>query len=171
MRPLPKHIQNHPKLIHAYRPNVAAVIQRANGHVLWCERSKPPYSWQFPQGGMNEHESFEEALMRELHEELGIADPTKHFTIKQSLPETISYQFPVTVIERYLKRGIPSYIGQEQHWFLLHFSGTDQDINLSFEGEKSEFRRYVWDGPDMLRKVAHFKRKSYRKILKAFSVI
>ena len=171
MRKLPKHILNHPKLIHAYRPNVAAVIQRFDGKLLWCERSKPPHSWQFPQGGIDQTEGIEEALFRELHEELGVSNPKELFTVQKSLSETIRYQFPPSVIERYLRRGLPSYIGQEQHWFLLHFSGNDRDLNISFEGERSEFQKFTWGGAEMLSYVAHFKLKSYRKLLTEFSLL
>ena len=171
MHHLPKYIQQHPQLINAYRPNVAAIIQRNDGKILWCERSKPPHSWQFPQGGMNDNETLVEALFRELHEELGVQDPSKYFKIKQTLPETLRYRFPSNVIKRYLNRGIPSYIGQEQHWFLLDFSGTDREINLSFEGEKSEFQKFTWGGAEMLAKVAHFKRKGYRRLLTTFSIL
>jgi putative (di)nucleoside polyphosphate hydrolase len=55
-----------------YRPNVAAIIRRPDGRVLICRRSDYPESWQFPQGGVDEGETLEQALTRELWEEIGI---------------------------------------------------------------------------------------------------
>ena len=54
---------------------VAAVISRADGAILMAQR--PPGKvyegyWEFPGGKIEPHESLEEALARELHEELGI---------------------------------------------------------------------------------------------------
>jgi len=171
MKHLPKYIQDHPKLLNAYRPNVAAVIQREDGQVLWCERAKPPHSWQFPQGGIDGQESLIDALYREIKEELGIANPRTLLSVKKQLPETFRYNFPPKIIQRYLKKGLSSYIGQEQHWFHLSFSGSDKDINLFFEGEHSEFRQFCWGKAEMLEKVAYFKRTAYLKILKGFSIL
>jgi putative (di)nucleoside polyphosphate hydrolase len=36
-----------------YRPNVAAILQRADGRVLIGQRSDFPESWQLPQGGLD----------------------------------------------------------------------------------------------------------------------
>ena len=171
MHHLPLHIQNHPQLINAYRPNVAAVIQRADGKLLWCERVKHPHTWQFPQGGVDKNEPLLDALFRELKEELGIANPRDLLTVKKQLPTTFRYNFTVPIIERYLNQGLSSYIGQEQHWFHLSFSGSDTDINLSFEGELSEFRNFKWGKGEMLPLVAHFKRNNYKSILRSFSIL
>ncbi len=78
---LPKHILEHPKLIPEYRPNVAALIQRHDGALLWCERTKPPHLWQFPQGGVDKGETEKEALFRELKEELGLQQPEQSVQI------------------------------------------------------------------------------------------
>ena len=47
-----------------YRPNVAALIVDERGRVLVCERFKIPGAWQFPQGGVDEGEEWDEALRR-----------------------------------------------------------------------------------------------------------
>ena len=169
MSRLPRWIRNHPKLIHAYRPNVAAVIVRKNNHILWCERDRHPYFWQFPQGGVDAGEDLETALFRELKEELGIRKEL--LTIKARLPTTVRYEFPNGIIAQYLNKGQPSYIGQEQHWFLLEFLGTDADINLDYEGAKREFRSYTWGNTQYLEKVSTHKRKVYSSLLKDFHLI
>lgn len=62
----------------AIRPvvNVAvAVVQRADGHVLLAERPRGKESggfWEFPGGKFDAGERAEQALARELHEEVGV---------------------------------------------------------------------------------------------------
>ena len=50
-----------------YRPNVGIVICNRKGQVLWAKRYGQN-SWQFPQGGINDNESAEQAMYRELYE-------------------------------------------------------------------------------------------------------
>ena len=170
MPSLPKHILSHPKLIHEYRPNVAGVIQRADGKLLWCERNKPPFFWQFPQGGVNKGETLEEALFRELTEEIGLKEPQKLITIQQKRETKARYIFPEKIIHQYLNQNLPSYIGQEQTWFLLSFSGSDQDINLNAEGQNREFRSFYWGGTEYIHRVSYHKRKTYKQLFAEFSL-
>ena len=58
-----------------YRPNVGIVICNDKGQVLWAKRYGQN-SWQFPQGGINDNETPEQAMFRELFEE-GDFDPLK----------------------------------------------------------------------------------------------
>ncbi|TAE90760.1 MAG: NUDIX domain-containing protein [Verrucomicrobia bacterium] len=55
-----------------FRPNVAALFIRPEGQLLVCERSTFPGSWQFPQGGVDLGETLEQALAREVREEIGL---------------------------------------------------------------------------------------------------
>lgn len=56
-----------------YRANVAALVLNPAGALLICERKTVPGAWQFPQGGVDPGESLEDALYREVVEEIGIA--------------------------------------------------------------------------------------------------
>ena len=62
--------------------NVAvAVVQRGDGRVLLAERPRGKVSagyWEFPGGKYNAGERAEQALARELHEELGVELDTAH---------------------------------------------------------------------------------------------
>src|SRR5689334_381169 len=55
-----------------YRPNVAGILRNRDGKILICERIHVRNAWQFPQGGVDEGETLEEALVRELWEEIGL---------------------------------------------------------------------------------------------------
>ena len=54
-----------------YRPNVGIIVANDHGEVLWARRVRQD-AWQFPQGGIKPMESPEEALYRELEEEVGL---------------------------------------------------------------------------------------------------
>ena len=54
-----------------YRPNVGIVLLNSRNEVFWGKRIGQ-HSWQFPQGGISHGESPEQAMFRELHEEVGL---------------------------------------------------------------------------------------------------
>ena len=54
-----------------FRYNVGIVISNKHGQLLWAKRIKQK-SWQFPQGGVREAETLEQAMYRELNEEVGL---------------------------------------------------------------------------------------------------
>ena len=55
-----------------FRPNVGIVIANGEGQVLWGRRVGGSDSWQFPQGGIHGGETPEQAMYRELDEEVGL---------------------------------------------------------------------------------------------------
>ncbi len=54
-----------------FRPNVGIILTNEVGQVMWARRINQD-AWQFPQGGINPQESPEQALFRELNEEVGL---------------------------------------------------------------------------------------------------
>ena len=54
-----------------YRPNVGIILLNSRNEVFWGKRVKQ-HSWQFPQGGIKYGESPEQAMYRELGEEIGL---------------------------------------------------------------------------------------------------
>ena len=116
-------------------------------------------AWQFPQGGVDDSESAEEALFREVEEEIGV--PAQLITIKESRGG-YRYAFP----KGRLKYGI--YGGQEQTYFLCDFHGTDEDILL--DTHHQEFSRHKWIKPEAfkLQWVPKFKRPTYIAVFKDF---
>ncbi len=54
-----------------FRPNVGIVLLNQKNQVFWGKRIRT-HSWQFPQGGIDRGETPEQAMIRELHEEVGL---------------------------------------------------------------------------------------------------
>ena len=54
-----------------YRPNVGIILLNRRNEVFWGKRIRE-HSWQFPQGGIKRGESPEQAMFRELEEEVGL---------------------------------------------------------------------------------------------------
>ena len=96
-----------------FRANVGIVICNRKGQVLWARRIRQ-HSWQFPQGGLDEGESPEDAMYRELYEELGLC--TNDVTVLASTKFWLKYRLPKRLI-RYNET--PVCVGQKQKWFLL----------------------------------------------------
>jgi len=94
--------------------------------------------WQFPQGGIEAGESPEDALWRELGEELGLANPRQTCSIVGRSKPT-RYDYPVDAPWEHAKR----WRGQEQVMFLLEFTGDDRDFDLDAFYEP-EFKSVRW---------------------------
>src|SRR5256885_4094555 len=54
-----------------FRPNVGIILLNQKNQVFWGKRIRT-HSWQFPQGGIDRGETPEQAMFRELHEEVGL---------------------------------------------------------------------------------------------------
>ena len=147
-----------------YRPNVAIVILNDNDKVLWAKRVAED-AWQFPQGGINEGESLEEAMYRELMEEVGLGP--NHVKILGKTKDWLRYEVPKQWVRR---DGASRYKGQKQIWFLLKFVGKDSDVLLT-NSDKPEFDSWRWDNFwSPLKQVIDFKREVYEKALNELSI-
>jgi putative (di)nucleoside polyphosphate hydrolase len=144
-----------------FRANVGIVIANDSGRLLWARRVGGRDAWQFPQGGIHEGESAEEALYRELHEEVGLAPDA--VDVVATTRGWLRYRLP----KRYLRRGeTPLCVGQKQKWFLLRMRAADDAVDLLCN-DKPEFDRWRWVSywyP--LNQVIYFKREVYRRALR-----
>ena len=146
-----------------YRTNVGIVICNRNGQVLWAKRCGQN-SWQFPQGGINDNESAEQAMYRELYEEVGLQP--KDVRILYVSKHWLRYKLPKRLL-RYDSK--PMCIGQKQRWFLLQLVGDEKNINMQTT-KSPEFDGWRWVSfwyP--VRQVVSFKKEVYRKAMKEFS--
>lgn len=146
-----------------FRLNIGIIVVNERYQVLWAQR-RHQHSWQFPQGGVSDGESLEEAMYRELYEELGLK--REDVKILHSTPTLLKYRLPPKLV-RYDRH--PLCLGQKQKWYLLQLLSDDSAINLSCS-EKPEFDNWIW-APFWypLRYVISFKREVYRKALKYFA--
>ncbi len=125
-----------------YRPNVGIVLLNSRNEVFWGKRVGQ-HSWQFPQGGIQHGESPEQAMYRELQEEVGLLP--EHVQIIGRTRDWLRYDVP----EEYLRRQNSTrvhraaYRGQKQIWFLLRLVGVDSDIQLR-ASEHPEFDAWRW---------------------------
>ncbi len=142
-----------------YRPNVGIIVANEQGQVLWARRVGQE-AWQFPQGGINSGESAEEALYRELNEEVGLSED--QVQIINSTQGWLRYKLP----KRFLRQKSTTFIGQKQKWFLLKMLADDGYI--SFDNSSSpEFDLWRWVSywyP--LGQVITFKKDVYRRAMK-----
>jgi putative (di)nucleoside polyphosphate hydrolase len=142
-----------------YRPNVGIVLCNAKNEVFWGKRVRE-HAWQFPQGGIKVGESPEQAMYRELKEEVGLLPA--HVKILGRTRDWLRYDVPQHWVRRE-SRG--SYRGQKQIWFLLRLVGRDCDVCLR-NCAKPEFDAWRWNEYWVpLDSVIDFKRDVYRRAL------
>lgn len=153
-----------------YRPNVGAVIFRADGKILIARRTDMPGVggplsegvWQCPQGGMDDGETPREAVLREVQEEIG----TDKLHILHEHPDWIAYDLPHHLIGKALGG---RFRGQTQKWFAIAFTGTDDDINLAAQNPP-EFDAFQWVDLDSLpERNVGFKKPIYEKLVRDFA--
>ena len=121
-----------------FRPNVGIVICNEDDRVLWGRRVNGRDSWQFPQGGIHAGESPEQAMYRELEEEVGLLPD--HIAILGRTQGWLRYRLPKKFVRQ---NEHPICIGQKQIWFLLRLTGGEQDIRLDAH-EDPEFDHWRW---------------------------
>ena len=145
-----------------YRKCVGMMILNSNNEILVGRRIDHPSGfWQMPQGGIDENEDPEEAVWREMLEEIG----TNNAKIIKISDQWIKYEIP----EKTLKT-LPwgkKYIGQQQKWFAFRFAGQDKEINIGTENP--EFSEWKWAKINsIIDNIVPFKRHVYSKVLEEF---
>ncbi|MDW7550099.1 RNA pyrophosphohydrolase [Pseudoalteromonas sp. McH1-7] len=146
-----------------FRANVGIVICNNQGQVFWARRYGQ-HSWQFPQGGIDQGETPEQTMYRELHEEVGLRP--EDVEIVASSKHWLRYKLPKRLIRR---DSSPVCIGQKQKWFLLKLRCKDEDVDL-LRTHHPEFDDWRWVSywyP--VRQVVSFKRDVYRRVMKEFA--
>ncbi len=141
-----------------FRLNVAAIIMKPDGKILIGERTNVANAWQFPQGGVKRSETLQEALRRELQEEVSLAP--RHYQVIES-KGPYRYLFPAG-------RTKEGFHGQEQIYFLIQFTGNDSDLNA--ETKEPEFTNIRWIKPSEFKIdwVPEFKQAVYQQVFADF---
>lgn len=148
-----------------FRQGVGIVLVNAKRQVFLAKRIGKA-AWQFPQGGIKAKESPEEAMFRELKEEVGLkAEDVK---VLSSTRRWLRYRLPKRLVRHYSK---PICIGQKQKWFLLQLVNKEANIDLTMT-DTPEFDSWAWVSywyP--LTQVVAFKRRVYSLAMKEFARI
>jgi len=142
-----------------YRPNVGIIIVNKEGKLFWGKRVHQD-AWQFPQGGIRQSETPQQAVFRELKEEVGL-EP-KDVRVLGRTQEWLFYDLPKHLIRH---NSYPVCIGQKQIWFMLGFEGGESSIDLN-RHDTPEFE--AWDWVEYWRpvqEVVNFKRSVYQQAL------
>ena len=141
------------------RIGVGAIVINKDNKIFVGKRKDFPINnkWQMPLGGVNDGENLVVALKRELEEETSI----KSIKILKEIDEWTEYELPNYLLGKIWKG---KFRGQKQKWFILKFTGTDDEINL--KTSHPEFIEWKWVRPDTLPNIiVDFKKNLYKKLL------
>lgn len=139
------------------RCGVGIVLLNDSNKVFVAKRiDNPKNFWQMPQGGVDEGEDFLKAAYRELEEETSI----KNVELIKELEGTITYDLPDRLLGIIWKG---KYRGQKQKWFLMRFTGQEQEINV--KTKNPEFLDWKWIELDQITEVVvDFKLHVYQEL-------
>ena len=142
-----------------FRANVGIIVCDMRGLLLMGGRIGQN-AWQFPQGGIQSGESAEQAMFRELHEEIGLTP--QDVDVLGCTRDWLRYRLP----EQYIRNNVhPLCIGQKQRWYLLRLTGTETGLRCDTT-TTPEFDRWRWaDFWEPVREVIFFKRQVYAQAL------
>ena len=145
-----------------YRSCVGMMILNDTNKILVGRRLDHPSGfWQMPQGGIDDDEKPEEAVWREMMEEIG----TNNAKLIKSTNQWYKYQIPKETLKT-LPWG-EKYIGQKQKWFAFRFTGKEEDINVNTNNP--EFSEWKWIlHNSLVDNIVPFKRKLYKNVLSEF---
>lgn len=142
-----------------FRANVGIILSNADGELMLGGRVGKK-GWQFPQGGMLIGEAPEQAMFRELEEEIGLlCDDVEVLGVTR---DWLRYRLP----ERFIRRNSkPLCIGQKQRWFMLRLTSSTDRLRFDL-GDEPEFDRVRWvDFWRPVNEVIYFKRRVYARAL------
>jgi putative (di)nucleoside polyphosphate hydrolase len=143
-----------------YRLNVGIIIVNQSDRLFWGRRFGHD-AWQFPQGGLAPGETAQDAMYRELREEVGLE--REDVDVLGVTKRWLKYKLP----KQYLRMNSrPLVIGQKQKWYLLRLINNDQKIRLDLS-DSPEFDSWRWiDYNEPQDHVIFFKKQVYAQALK-----
>ena len=142
-----------------FRANVGIILTDGDGKLMLGGRVGSK-GWQFPQGGMLVDEEPEDAMYRELLEEVGL--DRSDVELLGVTSDWLRYRLPNKFVRR---NSEPLCIGQKQRWFMLHLVSSTDNVRFDL-GDQAEFDRIRWvDFWRPVNEVIYFKRRVYARAL------
>ena len=139
------------------RQGVGVIVLSDDNRVLVGKRKDNPIDkWQMPQGGINKNETPLNAMKRELAEETSIIN----IELLKEIDNWLEYELPPHLLGKIWKG---KYRGQKQKWFIVKFTGNENEINLNTK--HPEFIEWKWIDYNLLPEViVDFKKEVYKKL-------
>lgn len=125
---------------------IGIIIDNDNKFLIVQMKDYGDNDYRFSGGGIEGIETPTEGLLRELTEELG----TDKFEILKESKQVNRYDWPESVIINQIKNKNRYFRGQEQHQFLVKFTGSQEDIKI----DPNELKKIKWVSYDELK--THF---------------
>lgn len=146
-----------------YRPCVGVMLVNRDGHVFVGQRiDNQTDAWQMPQGGIDPGEAPRDAALRELWEETGVRPELVE--IEAESDDWLPYDLPHDLVPKLWKG---RFRGQEQKWFLMRFTGEDDQVEIATQ--TPEFSAWRWVPPaELIDRIVPFKREVYTNVLAQF---
>lgn len=149
----------------SYRPCVGGVIMNKEKNIFLGLRKDYQNAWQMPQGGIDEGETPEEALHRELLEEIG----TNDITILKKTSDWHYYDFPEDVQKKMANIWGKNKKGQKQIWFLCKMN---EEALINIHTVEPEFINYRWaSAQEALVHCIEFKKNVYQAVFQELGMI
>ena len=146
------------------RTGVGIILLNDENNIFVGKRiDNPKDFWQMPQGGVDKNENFLEAAKRELEEETSV----KSVKLIKELEGWVEYILPKNLLGK-IWNG--KYKGQKQKWFIMKFTGKNNEINV--KTKNPEFLEWKWVKSSKLPDVAvNFKVDLYKRLKKELNFL
>lgn len=145
-----------------FRKGVGAIILDQDDDIITFQRVDFKNNWQAPEGGIDEGETPEEAIYRELEEEIGLGK--NDFLILKKTKGFIQYLFE--------ENKIHGFDGQEKQFFLIKLTvSIDKFKYNNIPGEIEFINCRKTNINELLIHVPSFKKEMYEKVLEEFGFL
>ncbi|XP_030950804.1 nudix hydrolase 26, chloroplastic-like [Quercus lobata] len=151
-----------------YSRNVGICLINPSEKIFAASRLDIPSAWQMPQGFIFNGE-VPRASRLEIRIDLMIYHSAE---VASAVPYWLTYDFPPEVREKLKHQWGLDWKGQAQKWFLLKFTGKDEEINLLGDGgtEKAEFGEWSWISLEQIGELAvDFNKPVYKEVMTVFA--